>query len=85
MPDVTIYTTRLCPYCAMAKALLRKKNVAFEEIDVAASSERQKMTARAGGRRTVPQIFLGENHIGGCDDLHDLEAEGKLDRLLVAA
>ena len=85
MPDVTIYTTPFCPYCQMAKGLLRKKNVAFTEIDVSGDpSLRQAMTQKAHGRRTVPQIFIGASHVGGCDDLHELEAEGKLDPLLVA-
>lgn len=85
MPDVTIYTTPFCPYCQMAKGLLRKKNVAFTEIDVSGDpSLRQAMTQKAHGRRTVPQIFIGSTHVGGCDDLHELEAEGKLDPLLVA-
>ncbi|NMD08900.1 MAG: glutaredoxin 3 [Phyllobacteriaceae bacterium] len=85
MPDVTIYTTPSCPYCHMAKGLLRKKNVAFTEIDVSSdSSLRQAMTQKAHGRRTVPQIFIGSTHVGGCDDLHELDAAGKLDPLLVA-
>ncbi len=85
MPDVTIYTTPSCPYCHMAKGLLRKKNVAFTEIDVSSdSSLRQAMTQKAHGRRTVPQIFIGSTHVGGCDDLHELDAAGKLDPLLAA-
>ncbi len=82
MPPVTIYTTPYCPYCAQAKALLRRKGVAFEEIDVSAPALRQAMTQRAHGRYTVPQIFIGEYHAGGCDDLHELDAKGELDRLL---
>jgi glutaredoxin 3 len=85
MPDITIYTTPLCPYCQMAKALLRKKNALFTEIDVSGDPAlRQTMMARASGRRTVPQIFIGSTHVGGCDDLHALEAAGKLDPLLAA-
>jgi glutaredoxin 3 len=85
MPDVMIYTTPSCPYCHMAKGLLRKKNVAFTEIDVSGdSSLRQAMTQKAHGRRTVPQIFIGATHVGGCDDLHELDAAGKLDPLLAA-
>lgn len=84
-PKITIYTTRYCPYCHAAKALLNKKGVAFDEIDVSDPALRQKMTARANGRRTVPQIFIGERHVGGCDDLHDLDEQGRLDPLLQAA
>ena len=84
MPPVEIYTTRWCPYCHAAKALLARKGVPFKEIDVSASSEaRQTMIARANGRMTVPQIFIGKVHVGGSDDLHDLEHEGRLDPLLV--
>jgi glutaredoxin 3 len=80
---VTIYTKNYCPYCHKAKALLTSKGVDFEEIDVTTDPEGQKaMAVRAGGRSTVPQIFIGSAHIGGCDDLHALEAAGKLDALL---
>ena len=82
MPPVTIYTTPYCPYCASAKALLRRKGVDFEEIDVSAPALRQAMTERARGRYTVPQIFIGDHHAGGSDDLHELDAKGELDRLL---
>lgn len=83
MQPVTIYTTSTCPYCHAAKALLRGKNVAFDEISVDGDREgRMKMTERANGRTSVPQIFIGEAHVGGCDDLHDLERAGKLDALL---
>ena len=81
-PHVTIYTTPYCPYCHAAKALLKKKGVTFEEIDVQDPALRQKMTARANGGRTVPQIFIGETHVGGCDDIHALDAAGKLDPML---
>jgi glutaredoxin 3 len=85
MKPVTIYTTNLCPYCARAKALLQKKGVAYDEIDVSYDpAERQRMTERAHGRRTVPQIFIGETHVGGSDDLHELDRQGKLDPLLAA-
>ncbi len=85
MPEITIYTTPFCPYCSMAKGLLRKKNAAFTEIDVSGDSAlRQEMMQRAQGRRTVPQIFIGTAHVGGCDDLHALDAAGKLDPLLAA-
>ena len=85
MAPVEIYTTPFCPYCYDAKALLKKKSVAFSEIDVSRDRElRKKMTARANGRTTVPQIFVGTTHVGGCDDLYALEDAGKLDALLNA-
>lgn len=83
MRDVTIYTTALCGYCHRAKSLLASKGVAFTEHDVTFSSaKRQEMMQRAGGRITVPQIFIGDVHVGGSDDLAQLEASGKLDALL---
>ncbi|MGB5092105.1 MAG: glutaredoxin 3 [Parvibaculum sp.] len=83
MPDVTIYTTMMCPYCARAKSLLTRKGVQFKEIDVGMDPEkREEMMTRAHGRHTVPQIFINGAHIGGCDDLHDLDKVGKLDPLL---
>jgi glutaredoxin 3 len=83
MPPVEIYTTPYCPYCLDAKALLKQKNVAFVEIDVARDSEQRKtMIQRAHGRTTVPQIFIGAMHVGGCDDLYALDGDGKLDPLL---
>jgi glutaredoxin 3 len=83
MPRVEIYTTRSCPYCLAAKALLTRKGVKFEETDVGADpSLRMAMTQRAGGRRTVPQIFIGGKHLGGCDDIHALDHLGRLDTLL---
>jgi len=83
MPPVEIYTTPFCPYCHDAKALLKQKNVAFTEIDVSRDRElRDKMTARANGRTTVPQIFIGATHVGGCDDLYALDNAGGLDPLL---
>ncbi|RLL72349.1 MULTISPECIES: glutaredoxin 3 [Paenirhodobacter] len=86
MKRVEIYTTRTCPYCIAAKALLTKKGVTFEETDVGADpSLRSAMMARANGRRTVPQIFIGGAHVGGCDDLHALDAAGKLDAMLADA
>ena len=85
MPAITIYTTRFCPYCHAAKDLLRKKGAAFDEIDVTSDrSGREAMSARSQGRTSVPQIFFGEQHIGGCDDLHHLERQGTLDSLLAA-
>ena len=86
MTQIVIYTTNSCPYCMMAKNLLNKKGVKFEEIDVTYDpAERQRMMARAGGRRSVPQIFIGATHVGGCDELHALEAKRGLDALLVSA
>ena len=86
MPSVTIYTKPFCPYCARALALLRDKGVEFTEIEAAFDPEKKKeMVQRAGGRMTFPQIFIGERHIGGCDDMYDLEDSGELDRLLEAA
>jgi len=82
MQQVTIYTTPTCPYCRRAKALLARKGVAFEEIDVSDRAKRATMTEQAGGRSSVPQIFIGSRHIGGCDDLHALDAKGELDPLL---
>jgi len=85
MPPITIYTTATCPYCLAAKALLRRKNVSFMEIGVDGDpAARAAMAQRAHGRRTVPQIFIGERHVGGCDDLHALDAAGQLDPLLAA-
>jgi len=86
MPQVTLYTTSWCPYCTAAKSLLKKKGIAFEEIDVDGKPElRKAMTERAGGRTSVPQIFIGATHVGGSDDLHALDARGELDKLLIAA
>ena len=83
MAPIEIYTTPYCPYCQWAKELLRKKNAAFTEIDISGDRElRSKMTLRANGRTTVPQIFIGPTHVGGCDDLYALDDAGKLDLLL---
>ncbi|NJM33790.1 MAG: glutaredoxin 3 [Rhodomicrobium sp.] len=83
MPPVTIYTTMFCPYCHSAKRLLKQQGVTFTEIDVTMDyGKRSEMIELAGGRRTVPQIFIGERHIGGSDDLHALDAKGELDALL---
>ncbi|MBX3489299.1 glutaredoxin 3 [Parvibaculum sp.] len=85
MADVTIYTTLMCPYCYRAKELLGRKGVAFTEIDVGMDvDKRREMMARANGRHTVPQIFIGGSHVGGCDDLCALEDAGKLDAMLAA-
>ena len=86
MPSVTIYTKPFCPYCARALALLRDKGVEFTEVEAAFDPEKKKeMVQRAGGRMTFPQIFIGDRHVGGCDDMMDLEDSGELDRLLEAA
>jgi glutaredoxin 3 len=83
MLQIEIYTTRWCPYCIAAKRLLARKGVTFTEIDVGSDqAERGRMVMRANGRMTVPQIFIGATHVGGCDDLYALERAGKLDPLL---
>ena len=82
MKDVKIYTTPYCPYCVRAKRLLERKGVAYQEIDVASDDEARQRLAQGTGRRTVPQIFIGDHHVGGSDDLHALEQEGRLDALL---
>ncbi len=83
MPDIDIYTTLLCPFCIRAKRLLRAKGVTFNEIDVTMRPKaRAQMRQRAGGLHTVPQIFIDGRHIGGCDELHALDAQGDLDPLL---
>lgn len=80
---VEIYTFRTCPFCLRAKALLNNKGVEFTEYSVDGDEEaRSKMAERANGRRSVPQIFINDQHIGGCDDIHNLESNGKLDELL---
>lgn len=82
-PNVTLYVTGWCPYCSRARALLDRKGVAYTAIDVeSAPGLREEMVAKAAGRRSVPQIFIGDHHVGGCDDLHALEAAGSLDSLL---
>jgi glutaredoxin 3 len=82
-PPVVVYSTPFCSYCASAKALLRRKGVAFTEINVAGAPERRaEMLKRAHGRNTVPQIFIGATHVGGCDDLYELDEAGNLDPLL---
>ncbi|MCL5777081.1 glutaredoxin 3 [Limibaculum sp. FT325] len=83
MKPVEIYTTPICPYCSMAKRLLQKKGVPFTEINVMGSNEkRAEMVKRANGRNTVPQIFIGDRHVGGCDDLYALDERGGLDPIL---
>ena len=86
MAPIDIYTTRYCPYCHAAKRLLLQKGVEFKEIDVSGDPKgRSKMVARANGRMTVPQIFVGSHHVGGYDDLYALDQAGKLDALLGAS
>lgn len=77
-----MYTTRICPFCVMAKRLLQTRGVAVEEIRVDEDAARREEMMRITGRRTVPQIFIGETHVGGCDDLQALERAGKLEPLL---
>jgi glutaredoxin 3 len=85
VPVVEIYTKTFCPYCWRAKMLLESKGVAFNESSVDfGGPDKQAMVQRAGGRTTVPQIFIGERHVGGCDDLIALDREGKLDGLIAA-
>ncbi|MCB5174349.1 MULTISPECIES: glutaredoxin 3 [Microvirga] len=85
MPDITIYTKSWCPYCAAAKKLLDEKGAAFTEIDIEAKPDRRaEMVQRAGGRTSVPQIFIGDRHVGGCDDLYALDDKGQLEPLLQA-
>ncbi len=82
--SVQIYTTPTCPYCVKAKTLLQRKGIAFEEIDVAQDPVlRQQVSEKAGGRTTVPQIFIKGLSIGGCDDLYTLDQQGKLDKMLM--
>jgi glutaredoxin 3 len=83
MNKIRIYTTPMCPYCVRAKALFAKKGVPFEEVDVYMDGDaRKEMQSKAVGARTVPQIFIGERHVGGCDDLYELDRVGELDALL---
>jgi glutaredoxin 3 len=85
MSKIKIYTTPICPYCVRAKSLLKKKGAAYEEVDVFMDSDaRKEMESKSNGARTVPQIFIGETHVGGCDDLYALESQGRLDKLLAA-
>lgn len=83
MQSVTMYTKTYCGYCHAAKRLLQKKGVEFTEIDIQVQPElRPEMIQKAGGRTTVPQIWIGETHIGGFDDMYDLEHRGRLDAML---
>lgn len=82
MAHVTIYTTTYCPYCVRAKDLLTRKGQSFEEINAEDDAVRDAMIVKAGGRRTVPQIFIDDVHVGGSDDLYALDKAGKLDAML---
>ncbi len=83
MREVQIYTARYCPYCASAKALLKRKHIPYTEFDIAGNWERRdEMINRANGQVTVPQIFIGSVHVGGSDELHALESTGKLDAMV---
>lgn len=83
---VEIYTWRTCPFCIRAKNLLAQKGVEFVEYSIDGDeAARNKMAQRANGRRSLPQIFINDNHVGGCDDVHALDAEGKLDALLASS
>lgn len=85
MSKVVIYTTSMCCYCHRAKDLLRAKGIKFDEIDASARDVRADMIQKAGGRTSVPQIWIGDQHVGGCDDLYALDRAGRLDSLLVNA
>ena len=86
MPDIVMYSTGWCPYCDRARALLARKGLIFREIKVDENpAEREAMLARSGGRRTVPQIFIGERHVGGYDDLYAIDKSGELDTLTGSA
>lgn len=82
MTNIVIYSKDPCPYCVRAKSLLQRKGAKFEEIKITDDATRQEMIEKSGGRMTVPQIFIGETHVGGFDDLYALDQEGKLDELL---
>jgi glutaredoxin 3 len=85
MAKVVVYTTRFCPYCHMAKRLLTQKGASFEEIDVSGdAAARAALREKAGGRTTVPQIWIGDTHVGGSSELHALDRAGKLDALLAS-
>lgn len=86
MKPVTVYTTMFCPYCTRALALLKKKGAPVTEIQAGMDADKKaEMVRRSGGARTFPQIFIGDAHVGGCDDLHALDAAGRLDPLLAGA
>ncbi|MBU6141462.1 MAG: glutaredoxin 3 [Proteobacteria bacterium] len=82
MSNIIIYSKEVCPYCVRAKALLSRKGAEFTEIKITDDKTREEMMKKSGGRMTVPQIFIGDFHVGGCDDLYALDASGKLEELL---
>ncbi len=84
MKPVTIYTKSWCPYCAAAKELLTRKGAAFDEIEISGKADLLREMVSRSGRNTVPQIFVGDRHVGGCDDLYALDSRGELDPLLAA-
>lgn len=85
MPQIDVYTSMMCGYCTVAKNLLKKRNANFKEIDVGMNpAGRQEMMSRSGGQSSVPQIFIGDVHVGGCDDLIELDRSGELEPLLKA-
>jgi glutaredoxin 3 len=83
MPQIDIYTGFMCGYCSHAKSLLKQKSASFREIKIGMSSQLlQEMLSRSGGKSSVPQVFIGDLHVGGCDELYALDKSGKLDKLL---
>jgi glutaredoxin 3 len=84
MAEIIIYTRQLCGYCTAAKRLLQSKGVAFHEVDASFEPDKRREMMRRSGRATFPQIFIGERHVGGCDDLYALDRSGELDRILAA-
>ena len=82
MSEIIIYSKDVCPYCVRAKSLLDRKGAKYTEIKITTDEEREEMIKKSGGRMTVPQIFIGDFHVGGFDDLHALDVDGKLDDLL---
>ncbi|MBF0284451.1 MAG: glutaredoxin 3 [Magnetococcales bacterium] len=83
MPEIIVYSTTVCPYCVKAKALLDRKGAKYQEVNLDREPQRRdEMVQKAGGRKTVPQIFINGQHMGGCDDLHELDRKGGLDPLL---
>ena len=83
MKKIVIYTTSICPYCVRAKALLDRKGFTYEEINAEDEKIRDEMIEKSGGMRTVPQIFIGDTHVGGSDDLYALDKEGKLEEMVI--